>query len=163
MWSRTTSATLEEVRRGFGDEVARCVDGVTKLSKLDLASREERQAESVRKMLMAMVDDIRVILVKLADRLHNMRAGVYPAGEKRLRIAQETMDIYAPIAHRLGMGKIRSELEDLAFRYPGLQASARACRVVRRAGNETFLNKVKHHRRGQPGSRRDSRARRDWR
>src|ERR1700722_7137952 len=86
-----TSAKLEDIRKNFGDEVARCVDGVTKLSKLDLASREERQAESVRKMLLAMVNDIRVILVKLADRLHNMRTlGSLPA-EKRLRIAQETM------------------------------------------------------------------------
>src|SRR5437868_6950508 len=118
-----TTATIEEIRREFGDEVARCVDGVTKLAKLDQASREERQAESVRKMLLAMVDDIRVILVKLADRLHNMRTLGSLAEEKRLRIAQETMDIYAPIAHRLGMGKIRSELEDLAFRYLEPEAS----------------------------------------
>ena len=118
-----TSATLEEIRKEFGDEVARCVDGVTKLSKLNLASREERQAESVRKMLLAMVNDIRVILVKLADRLHNMRTlGSLPR-EKQARIAQETMDIYAPIAHRLGMGKIRGELEDLAFQYLEPEAS----------------------------------------
>ena len=141
-----TSATLEEVRKEFGDEVARCVDGVTKLSKLDLASREERQAESVRKMLLAMVDDIRVILVKLADRLHNMRTlGSLPE-EKRLRIAQETMDIYAPIAHRLGMGKVRSELEDLAFRYLEPEASEGLLREFEaaRPGNEAFLNQVKH-------------------
>jgi GTP diphosphokinase / guanosine-3',5'-bis(diphosphate) 3'-diphosphatase len=141
-----TSATLEEVRKEFGDEVARCVDGVTKLSKLDLASREERQAESVRKMLLAMVNDIRVILVKLADRLHNMRTlGSLPE-EKRLRIAQETMDIYAPIAHRLGMGKIRSELEDLAFRYLEPEASEGLLREFEaaRPGNETFLNMIKH-------------------
>jgi len=141
-----TSATIEEVRKEFGDEVARCVDGVTKLSKLDLASREERQAESVRKMLLAMVDDIRVILVKLADRLHNMRTlGSLPE-EKRLRIAQETMDIYAPIAHRLGMGKIRSELEDLAFRYLEPEASEGLLREFEaaRPANEAFLNKIKH-------------------
>jgi len=141
-----TSATLEEVRTEFGDEVARCVDGVTKLSKLDLASREERQAESVRKMLLAMVNDIRVILVKLADRLHNMRTlGSLPE-EKRLRISQETMDIYAPIAHRLGMGKIRSELEDLAFRYLEPEASEGLLREFEaaRSGNEAFLNNIKH-------------------
>src|SRR5581483_4273697 len=141
-----TSATLEEVRKEFGDEVARCVDGVTKLSKLKLASREERQAESVRKMLLAMVNDIRVILVKLADRLHNMRTlGSLPE-EKRLRIAQETMDIYAPIAHRLGMGKVRSELEDLAFQYLEPEASAGLLREFEaaRPGNEAFLNNIKH-------------------
>jgi GTP diphosphokinase / guanosine-3',5'-bis(diphosphate) 3'-diphosphatase len=141
-----TSATLDEVRAEFGDEVARCVDGVTKLSKLDLASREERQAESVRKMLLAMVNDIRVILVKLADRLHNMRTLGSLTEEKRLRIAQETMDIYAPIAHRLGMGKVRSELEDLAFRYLEPEASEGLLREFEaaRPGNEAFLNNIKH-------------------
>jgi GTP pyrophosphokinase len=141
-----TSATLDQVRQEFGDEVARCVDGVTKLSKLDLASREERQAESVRKMLLAMVNDIRVILVKLADRLHNMRTLGSLGDEKRMRIAQETMDIYAPIAHRLGMGKVRSELEDLAFRYLEPEASEGLLREFEaaRPGNETFLNTIKH-------------------
>src|SRR6202451_1292789 len=104
------SATIDEIRKTVGPEVAACVDGVTKLSKLNLASREERQAESVRKMLLAMVNDIRVIMVKLADRLHNMRTlGSLPR-EKQERIATETMEVYAPIAHRLGMGKIRAEL-----------------------------------------------------
>ncbi len=141
-----TSAKLEEVRKNFGDEVARCVDGVTKLSKLKLASREERQAESVRKMLLAMVGDLRVVLVKLADRLHNMRTLNYLAPEKQVRIAQETIDIYAPIAHRLGMGKIRGELEDLAFRYLEPEASTGLLKEFEAAheANEAFLKEIKH-------------------
>src|SRR5438034_3329122 len=112
-----TNVTVEEIRKDFGDEVASCVDGVTKLGKLDFFSAEERQAESFRKMLLAMVNDIRVIIVKLADRLHNMRTLRFLSPERQQRIAKETMEIYAPIAHRLGMGKIRGELEDLSFRY----------------------------------------------
>ena len=112
-----TSVTVEQVRKEFGDEVARCVDGVTKLTKLDFFSAEERQAESFRKMLLAMVEDIRVIMVKLADRMHNMRTLGYLSPERRERIARETIEIYAPIAHRLGMGKVRGELEDLAFQH----------------------------------------------
>jgi GTP diphosphokinase / guanosine-3',5'-bis(diphosphate) 3'-diphosphatase len=141
-----TTATIEEIRKNFGEEVARCVDGVTKLSKLDMASREERQAESVRKMLLAMVNDIRVILVKLADRLHNMRTLGSLSPEKQLRIAQETVDIYAPIAHRLGMGKVRSELEDLSFRYLEPEASEGLLREFEatRVKNEAFLAEIKH-------------------
>ncbi len=141
-----TSATIEEIRRNFGDDVARCVDGVTKLGKLNLASREERQAESVRKMLLAMVEDIRVILVKLADRLHNMRTLDSLPPEKQTRIAQETLDIYAPIAHRLGMGKIRGELEDLAFKYLEPEASAELLKEFEaaRAENEALLAEIKH-------------------
>ena len=141
-----TSAKLEDVRKNFGDEVARCVDGVTKLSKLNLASREERQAESVRKMLLAMVSDLRVILVKLADRLHNMRTLGHLSPEKQVRIAQETIDIYAPIAHRLGMGKIRGELEDLAFRYLEPEASLGLLKEFEAAheANEAFLKEIKH-------------------
>jgi len=141
-----TSATVEEVRRIFGAEVAACVDGVTKLGKLNLANREERQAESVRKMLLAMVNDIRVVLVKLADRLHNMRTlGSLPR-EKQERIAQETLEIYAPIAHRLGMGKIRGELEDLSFKYLEPEASAELLKEFEaaRSTNEALLNEVKH-------------------
>jgi GTP diphosphokinase / guanosine-3',5'-bis(diphosphate) 3'-diphosphatase len=110
-----TLASPEELREKFGEDVLRCVDGVTKLSKISFANRHDRQAESLRKMLLAMTSDIRVIIVKLADRLHNMRTiGALPR-EKQEHIAQETIDIYAPIAHRLGMGKVRGELEDLAF------------------------------------------------
>lgn len=110
-----TGINIEEIRRRFGNEVAVCVDGVTKLGKIHLYSREEQQAESVRKMLLAMVSDIRVILVKLSDRLHNLRTIGSLSQEKQTRIGQETLDIYSPIAHRLGMGKVRAELEDLAF------------------------------------------------
>ena len=105
-----TSVKLETIRKEFGDEVARCVDGVTKLSKLDFYSAEDRQAESFRKMLLAMVEDIRVMMVKLADRMHNMRTLGYLSPDRRERIARETIEIYAPIAHRLGMGKVRGEL-----------------------------------------------------
>lgn len=110
-------ATVEEIEHYFGPDIAHIVDGLTKLSQISYASREERQAESTRKMLLAMVDDIRIILVKLADRLHNMRTLHYLPRRRQIRIAQETLDVYAPIAHRLGMGRVRGELEDLAFRY----------------------------------------------
>ena len=119
-----TGITIEEIRKRFGNEVAVCVDGVTKLGKIQLYSREEQQAESVRKMLLAMVGDIRVILVKLSDRLHNLRTISSLSREKQTRIGQETLDIYAPIAHRLGMGKVRAELEDLAFRAIDPEAQA---------------------------------------
>jgi len=110
----TTKETLQEV---FGDDVAELVDGVTKISRYAYVSREEQQAETFRKMLLAMVSDLRVVLVKLADRLHNMRTLQFLPEERRLAIAKETMEIYAPIANRLGMGRIKSELEDLSFRH----------------------------------------------
>jgi GTP diphosphokinase / guanosine-3',5'-bis(diphosphate) 3'-diphosphatase len=141
-----TSVNLEQIKKEFGPEVAACVDGVTKLSKLKFYSREERQAESVRKMLLAMVNDIRVIIVKLADRLHNMRTlGALPR-ERQIRIAQETAEIYAPIAHRLGMGKVRGELEDLAFRYLEPDAWADLAREIesQRVQNEEYLHKMRH-------------------
>ncbi|MCC6315342.1 MAG: bifunctional (p)ppGpp synthetase/guanosine-3',5'-bis(diphosphate) 3'-pyrophosphohydrolase [Thermomicrobiales bacterium] len=119
-----TPATLEGIERDFGPRVARLVDGVTKLGRLPwtgdegAATREkERQAESLRKMFLAMVDDIGVVLIKLADRLHNMRTLDALAPHKQLRIAQQTMEIYAPLANRLGIWPVKSELEDLAFRY----------------------------------------------
>jgi GTP pyrophosphokinase len=101
----------------FGSDTARLVEGVTKISRLDLLAPEARQAENLRKMLLAMVNDVRVVVIKLADRLHNMRTLEYLPTEKQQRIARETIDVYAPIAHRLGMGLIRGELEDLAFRF----------------------------------------------
>jgi GTP pyrophosphokinase len=119
-----TPTTIEKIRELFGQDVAHVVEGVTKLSALQFSSSEERQAESFRKMLLAMVDDIRVILVKLADRLHNMRTLEHLSEDRRTRIAQETRDIYAPIAHRLGMSKIKNELEELAFRHLEPQAYA---------------------------------------
>ena len=98
-------------------DVARLVEGVTKISRINMTAPETRQAENVRKMLLAMVNDVRVVMVKLADRLHNMRTLEYLGPEKQQRISRETLDIYAPIAHRLGMGVIRGELEDLSFRF----------------------------------------------
>ena len=111
-----TLTTPEVLEEKFGQEVAHVVEGVTKIGAIKFSSSEERQAENFRKMLLAMVDDIRVILVKLADRLHNMRTLHHLSEERRTRIAQETLDIYAPIANRLGMSKVKNELEELAFR-----------------------------------------------
>ncbi|HEU5255584.1 MAG TPA: bifunctional (p)ppGpp synthetase/guanosine-3',5'-bis(diphosphate) 3'-pyrophosphohydrolase [Vicinamibacterales bacterium] len=112
-----TLATPERIAELFGPEVAHVVEGVTKIGAIPFSSSEERQAENFRKMLLAMVDDIRVILVKLADRLHNMRTLQHLPEERRLKVAQETLDIYAPIANRLGMSKVKNELEELSFRY----------------------------------------------
>ena len=112
-----TLSTEAELREVFGDEVAEMVDGVSKISKITFKTSEERQAENFRKMLLAMARDIRVILVKLADRLHNMRTLSHQPEERRLKIAQETADIYAPLANRLGISWVKSELEDLSLRY----------------------------------------------
>jgi GTP diphosphokinase / guanosine-3',5'-bis(diphosphate) 3'-diphosphatase len=117
-----TQTPIERIRELFGPDVAHVVEGVTKLGAISFSSSEERQAENFRKMLLAMVDDIRVILVKLADRLHNMRTLQHLSEERRVKIAQETRDIYAPIANRLGMSKIKNELEELAFKH--LEAKA---------------------------------------
>src|SRR5580765_7446689 len=112
-----TEYPVARIEERFGADVAHLVEGVTKISRLNMLAPETRQAENVRKMLLAMVNDVRVVLVKLADRLHNMRTLEYLEPEKQQRISRETLDIYAPIAHRLGMGIVRGELEDLAFRY----------------------------------------------
>src|SRR5437867_588179 len=117
-----TGVTAQQVAERFGNDVAMLVEGVTKLDKLEFASREERQAESFRKMVVAMAKDIRVILVKLADRLHNLRTLEYMPEPKQRAIAQETLDIYAPLAHRLGIAWIQSELEDLSFCYVNSRA-----------------------------------------
>src|SRR5688500_17771623 len=110
-----TLVDLDTIRTYFGDEVTLLVDGLTKIAHISDLSKERQQAENVRKMVLAMITDVRVVLIKLADRLHNMRTMQFLKPEKRARISQETLDIYAPIAHRLGMGKLRSELEDLSF------------------------------------------------
>ena len=141
-----TGVTLDEIRTQFGDEVAHLVEGVTKISKIDIASREERQAQTMRKMLLAMVDDLRVIFIKLADRLHNMRTLRYLPVEKQQRVARETLEIYAPLAHRMGMGKIRGELEDMAFSYidPLAYREIREEVEGKRRFSEDFLKNVAH-------------------
>ncbi len=139
-----TPATNEEIAEKFGDQVAHIVEGVTKIDKIQFANREDRQAENVRKMLLAMVSDVRVVLIKLADRLHNMRTLEHLKPERQEAIARETLDIYAPLAHRLGMGKVRGELEDLAFRYtdPVSYEQVAAAVEARRVDGEQFLRGV---------------------
>src|SRR5690348_337731 len=139
-----TSVTIVDIRKEFGEQVAHIVEGVTKISKIEFATREEQQAENIRKMMLAMVDDIRVVLIKLADRLHNMRTLEHLDPERQHKIAEETLEIYAPIAHRLGMGKIRGELEDLGFRFldpVGYEQVEKAVNARRKPG-EAFLEKT---------------------
>ena len=140
-----TQTPIERIRELFGADVAHVVEGVTKLGAISFSSSEERQAENFRKMLLAMVDDIRVILVKLADRLHNMRTLHHLPEERRIKIAQETRDIYAPIANRLGMSKIKNELEELAFRYlePKAYEALRQRVESRRRATEGMIEELK--------------------
>jgi GTP pyrophosphokinase len=140
-----TGTTRGTIENEFGAEVARIVEGVTKIGRIKFMSREEQQAENFRKMVLAMVDDIRVVLVKLADRLHNMRTLEFLPAEKQERIARETLEIYAPIAHRLGMGKVRGELEDLAFKFLEPETYLEVKKEVesRRKVNEGFLSEVR--------------------
>src|ERR1035437_9081849 len=139
-----TPATNEEIATGFGQQVARIVEGVTNIDKIEFANREDRQAENVRKMLLAMVSDVRVVLIKLADRLHNMRTLEHLRPESQESIARETLDIYATHAQRLGRGKVRGELEDLAFRYPDPVSYEQVAEAVesRRTEGEQFLRGV---------------------
>src|SRR5277367_985600 len=136
-----TPVTTADITAKFGEQVAHIVEGVTKIDKIQFANKEDRQAENVRKMLLAMVSDVRVVLIKLADRLHNMRTLGHLPQDKQQVIARETLDIYAPLAHRLGMGKVRGELEDLAFRFVDPYAYQQVQDAVeeRRSEGEQFL------------------------
>ena len=136
-----TDATSEEIAQRFGEDVRLLVDGVTKLSKIQFASREEAEAENYRKMILSMAQDIRVIVIKLADRLHNMRTLSYLGKQKQIQKAKETLEVYAPIAHRLGIHSIKWELEDLAFvtLYPRKYAEIEAMVNERRADREQFV------------------------
>jgi guanosine-3',5'-bis(diphosphate) 3'-pyrophosphohydrolase len=139
-----TMASLDEVRELFGNEVATLVDGVTKVSKITFSSRAEKQAENFRKMVIAMAHDIRVVLIKLADRLHNMRTLSHLARDRQEEIAHETLEIYAPIAHRLGIYWLKSELEDAAFRYinPTAYATLKAHVARTMAESEEYIRTV---------------------
>src|SRR4030095_13593171 len=139
-----TTATKADLEREFGGEIAELVDGVTKIGKLAFSSREERQGENFRKMLVAMARDLRVLMIKLADRLHNMRTLDYLSPDRAKKIAQETLDIYAPLAHRLGMAKVKAELEDLALRSlsPGDYVDLQKRVAKRRLEREADINQV---------------------
>ncbi len=139
-----TLMSSDEIRKQFGEEVYQIVDGVTKISQVQFTSRHQRQAENFRKMLLAMIGDIRILFVKLADRLHNMRTLQYLSPEKRERISLETLEIYAPLAHRLGMAKIRGELEDLAFSFLDPAAYQHTVSLIeaRRAVSQDFIGET---------------------
>jgi GTP pyrophosphokinase len=139
-----TEYSLTDIEEGFGAEVAHLVDGVTKLSRFSTHSHEQQQAENIRKMLLAMAEDIRVVLIKLADRLHNMRTLYGLASEKQSRIARQTMEIYAPLAERLGIWQIKWELEDLAFKVLEPERFRELARLLdtRRKGRESYIDRA---------------------
>src|SRR5206468_4030349 len=139
-----TLTTRDVVEFNFGKDIAHVVEGLTKISRITFNSKEQQQAESFRKMMLAMVDDIRVVLVKLADRLHNMRTLEHLSSRQQERIARETMEIYAPIAKRLGMAKIKNELEDLSLKFldqAGYQNLVQAMDEKRKA-TEGFIREI---------------------
>ena len=140
-----TLATAKIIEEKFGPEILHIVNGVTKISAIHFQSQEERQAENIRKMILAMSDDIRVILVKLADRLHNMRTLGFQPPEKQRSIAQETLDIYAPISARLGMHRIQTELEDLCLYYlePAAYQTIKEGVARKREERERYIREVK--------------------
>ncbi|MBQ8077714.1 MAG: bifunctional (p)ppGpp synthetase/guanosine-3',5'-bis(diphosphate) 3'-pyrophosphohydrolase, partial [Eubacterium sp.] len=140
-----TSISIDDIRREFGDEVALLVDGVTKLTQVSLATREEVQAENIRKMFIAMNQDVRVVIIKLADRLHNMRTLEHMPPHKQREKSLETLEIYAPIAHRLGIRAFKEELEDLAVRYldPVAYQEIEKSIIMKRNEGEEFLEDIK--------------------
>ncbi len=146
-----TDVTLEAIEEDFGDEVARIVDGLTKLERIEFKSREQEQAENVRKMVVAMAGDIRVLLIKLADRLHNMRTLTVLAPEKQRRIATETLEIYAPLANRLGVQEMKWELEDLSFKalHPGPYREIASLVEARRGERQALIEEVTSSLRGK--------------
>src|SRR6266536_2045899 len=140
-----TEVAIDEVRDEFGEEIAQLVEGVTKLTRIQFQSREHAEAENYRKMIVAMAHDVRVILIKLADRLHNMRTLEYLGRQKQVQKARETLDVYAPLAHRLGIHKLKWELEDLSFQalHPRKYAEIEAMVAERRADREEHVNEAK--------------------
>src|SRR6187200_2922436 len=139
-----TDVGIDEVRAEFGDEIANLVEGVTKLTRIQFQSREHAEAENYRKMIVAMAHDVRVILIKLADRLHNMRTLEYLGRQKQVQKARETLEVYAPLAHRLGIHKLKWELEDLSFQalHPRKYAEIKAMVADRRADRESQVDQA---------------------
>src|SRR6187549_1529291 len=139
-----TEADVEELRAEFGDEIAQLVEGVTKLTRISFQSREQAEAENYRKMIVAMAQDVRVILIKLADRLHNMRTIEYLGKQKQVQKAKETLEVYAPLAHRLGIHALKWELEDLSFQilHPRKYAEIKAMVADRRADRESQVDQA---------------------
>ncbi|MFC1536927.1 HD domain-containing protein, partial [Pseudomonadota bacterium] len=138
-----THITLDDVRERFGDEVARLVDGVTKIGQIHFRSSEHKQAENFRKMILATAQDLRVLLIKLADRLHNMRTLGFMREEKRRQISEETMELYAPLAHRLGVHWVKQEMEDLAFSH--LESDSYKELLEKMKGQLEFLHQTREN------------------